>query len=252
MTVGENDSNTAELLGIRSLHGGTRLADLNSGRGVNTMPGEPDLRITAKDGSAFEVSLDGAVTVQDVLDRINAAATAAGVNVTAGLATVGNGIRIVDATGGAGTLGVEKLNLSPALDGLGLSGLTPDPAATELVGSDVHGVAPDSVFTALLDLYSALKRGDTAGITDAGGRIGTCLESMTRMRGIIGARSQTMTARLALTEDAVIATRKLLSEVKDLDYSEAVTKFQLAQTTLQANLLTGSRLLQLSLMDFVR
>jgi flagellar hook-associated protein 3 FlgL len=56
---------------------------------------------------------------------------------------------------------------------------------------------------------------------------------------------------LQLTEDAVVATRTLLSEVKDLDYTEAITRFQQAQTTLQANLMTGARLMQLSLMDYI-
>ncbi len=60
-----------------------------------------------------------------------------------------------------------------------------------------------------------------------------------------------MTMRLNLTDDAVTATQKLLSEVKDLDCTEAVTRFQQAQTTLQANLMTGSKLLQMSLMDYL-
>jgi len=67
----------------------------------------------------------------------------------------------------------------------------------------------------------------------------------------VGARSQAMHNRVAFTEDAVQATKALLSEVKDLDYTEAVTKFQQAQTALQANLLTASRMLNISLLDFL-
>ena len=61
-----------------------------------------------------------------------------------------------------------------------------------------------------------------------------------------------MITRLHRTEDAVLATKTLLSDLTDLDYTEAVTRFQQAQTALQANLLTGSRMLQISLMDFLQ
>ena len=51
-------------------------------QGVEFREGRNDLLITAKDGSSFNVNLDGSVTVLDVLDRMNAAATAA--NIMAG------------------------------------------------------------------------------------------------------------------------------------------------------------------------
>ena len=53
------------------------------------------------------------------------------------------------------------------------------------------------------------------------------------------------------TESAVLATQTFLSAIEDLDYTEAVTRFQQAQTALQANLLSGSQLLNLSLLDFI-
>ena len=49
----------------------------------------------------------------------------------------------------------------------------------------------------------------------------------------------------------MFSTQELLSEVEDLDYTEAVTKFQQAQTALQASLLTGSQILNTSLLDFL-
>ena len=52
---------------------------------------------------------DVAVTVSDVIDKINAAAAAEGVSVTASLNEAGTGIAIADATGGSGALRVEDL-----------------------------------------------------------------------------------------------------------------------------------------------
>jgi flagellar hook-associated protein 3 FlgL len=253
MSVGEagDATGTAELLGIRSFHGATGLSDLNNGAGVQFRSGKNDLMIVAKDGSSFNVSLDGSITVQDVLDKINAAATAAGVAVTASLALTGNGIRLVDGTGGAGEFSVPRADLSTAIDGLGLEKST---SGNEIVGDDVNGIEPDSVFGALIDLYQALVGGGPYAeqhITAAGARLEKFITRSIQVQGRVGARSQTMHARVELTEKAVEATRVLLSEVKDLDYTEAITRFQRAQTSLQANLMTGARLMQLSLMDYI-
>jgi flagellar hook-associated protein 3 FlgL len=251
MHIGEAGGNTATLLGIRSLYGGTKLSSLNLGKGVGQVDGD-DFQIVAKNGATVKVDIAGAKTIDDVLNAINAAAGAAGVAVTAGLAGTGNGIQITDATGGAGELSMNALNSSQALTDLGLDKTVDTPGGTVLTGRDTAGIEPDSVFTVLSDLYNALKRGDTGGITDAGGRLGNFITENTRCQGVVGARSQAMTTRLNLTDDAVTATKKMLSDVKDLDYTEAVTSFQQAQTTLQANLLTGSKLMQLSLLDFLQ
>jgi len=249
MTIAEAGGTTAGLLGIRSYYGGTLLSDMNQGRGVQIREGYDDLSIRTKSDVTFTVNLDGSQTVQDVIDKINAAATAAAVALTASLAVNGNGIRIVDATGGPNDLVISRADMSYAIDGLGLDKST---SGTEIVGDDVNGIVPDSVFTALHDLYEGLMHDDEILIGDAAGRIETFTQSASRLQGEVGARSKAMHARLDFTEDAVVSTRTLLSQVKDLDYTEAITRFQQAQTTLQANLMTGSRLMQLSLLDFIR
>ncbi len=251
MRIGESGdgSGTAELLGIRSMYAGTLLSDLNNGQGVEFRSGHNDLVITTHDGSTFEFSLEGSSTVQDVLDKITAATGGA---VTASLALTGNGIRLVDNTVGGGTFSVSRgQDLSSAIDGLGLEKST---TGNEIVGDDVNGIEPASVFSALMELYEALVTGGPEAeqqITRAGARIRDFIDHSVRVQGRVGARSQAMNTRLQLTEDAVVATQALLSEVKDLDYTEAITRFQQAQTTLQANLMTGARLMQLSLMDYI-
>ena len=248
MKIGEDGGNTAEVLGIRSMHASTLLSELNQGRGVAVNAGHNDLTIQAKNGTSFNVSLSGSRTVQDVLDKINAAAAAAGVAVSADLVNVGNGIRIADNTGGGGDLVISRADMSYAIDGLGLEQRT---SGNMIVGTDVNGKVPNSVFTALRDLYDGLMTDDTAKISDATSRVEGFMHTATRLQGTVGARSKAMTTRQQLTEDAVVATQALLSDVKDIDYTEAITRFQQAQTALQANLLTGSRLMQISLLNYL-
>lgn len=250
MRISELGGTTADSLGILTLHTGGLLADLNNGRGVSSIAGKSDFRVHSLDGTSFEVSLAGATTVQDVLDRINAAAAAAGAQVTAALNPNGPGIRLDDASGGAGTLAIERLNMSAAIDDLGLNKSAPA-GQSYLISDDVAGVRVNSAFTALSDLEAALQQDDTAAINRAAQKLEQILPNLIRIRGIVGARSKAMTDRVTFTEDAVESTKKLLSEVKDLDYTEAVTKFQQAQTALQANLMTGSRMLTISLLDYL-
>lgn len=249
MKVSELGDNTANVLGIRSYHAGTMLSGLNQGRGVQANAEGNDLNITAKNGVEFQVSLRGAVTVQDVLDKINAAAAAAGVSVVASLVTTGNGIELTDNTGGAGPLSVSRADLSYAIDGLGLEKAT---SGNSLTGDDLNGIVPDSVFTALHDLYTGLMQDDEQLIGNASNRIEGFMRHAAQMQGEVGSRSQAMNSRLIFTQTAVTGTQTLLSNVRDLDYTEAITQFQQAQTTLQANLLTGSRLMQLSLLNFLQ
>ena len=251
LTIGENGGTTAGDLGIRTFDRGTPLSSLNFGKGVTLIEGQDDLRITAQDGSTIDVNLDGAETIGDVIDLINAAAGAAGVAVNASLTQTGNGIHLADATGGADGLSIGPLNQSAAAGDLGLLGPVSSDA-TELFGADTNPTRTEGILDALIDLERALRADDTPGIVDAAGRLDELKEEVTRVHGVIGARSQAMQAKLIQTEDAVATTQIFLSRVQDLDYAEAVTQMQTAQTQLQASLQTSAILLNLSLLDFLR
>jgi len=262
MRIGENGGTDAEQLGIRSLYGGTLLSDLNSGLGVATMEGESDFRVHLTDGQSFDVDVSSAVTVQEVIDAINAAAGAVpglsvgpvpGNDFFADLTDSGNGIRLTDDLGGGGQFSIEKLNLSPAVDGLGLLDKTGSGGGpVVLVSDDANPVECEGIFGALCQLWRGLSGGDRQVVTAAGERIGELIVEVNRWQGVVGAQSRAMSERLLRTEDAVDATRIMLSGVKDVDFTEAVTRFQQAQTALEANLMTSSRMMNLSLLNFLR
>lgn len=251
MSISENGGTTAADLGLLTLAPDTPVSSLHGGRGLVLDPAADDLRITAKDGSTFDVNLDGVLTVDEVLTRINDAAVAAGVNVTAALATTGSGLVLSDGTGGAGTLSALSLNSSQAAYALGLTG-TAGGTATDLVGDNPNPVKTEGILTALVELEDALRRDDTLGISQAADRLDPFTKDVTRVHGIIGARSQSMRSHLGQMQDAAGAAGVFLSEVQDLDYAEAITRMQSAVTQLQANLRTSSLLLNVSLLDFLQ
>jgi len=84
--IGENGGQTATQLGVRSFRGDTPLAEMNFGRGVQIVEGT-DFIITRNDGVELEIDLEGAQTIDDVLERIN---TAQGNRIEARVALTGD------------------------------------------------------------------------------------------------------------------------------------------------------------------
>ncbi len=249
LTIGENGGTTADDLGIRTLRGATLLSSLNEGLGIKPVAGD-DFQITASNGSVVSVDADGAVTFQDIIDKINAAAAAAGVALTADLAATGNGIVLTDNTGGAGAFTVDRANLSNVAEDLGIL-KTAAGGSNQIVGDDVNPTKEESIFTYLIDLRNALQNNDSRGIEIAGQNVEKYTEQLTQYHGKLGFMAKGMELRKTRTEDAVVSTKALVSNIKDLDYTEAITRFQALQTTLQANLQTGAKILQTSLLNYL-
>ncbi len=264
MSVEELGGTTATELGIRSFAGSTLLSDFNEGRGVRQADGaidpitglpdpaaDRDLRITLKDGRAFEVEFEGDLTVQDALDSINAAAAAAGIapaEFTAALASTGNGIELSDATTGTTTL-VEDINNSSAATDLGIAGST---STATLSGTDRATVAVDSVFSHLMALRDALLANDERGIEFATERLEADLGRATEARADVGVRSRRLAEATAREEELGIQDMALRSSIQDLDFTAAATRFASLQQQLEAGLAGASRAVNLSLLDFLR
>lgn len=246
MTVAENGGTTATDLGVRSFGPTTPLAELNGGAGVRTVNPGPDFEITAASGANFTVSLNGAVTMQDVIDRINAAASATGV--AASFATTGNGIVLTDSSIGSGKLTVTPMNFSNAAADLGLT----TPASGNVIkGADVDQVSAQGLFANLAKLRDALNSNDQAGITAAAQGLQADHDRVVTIRGQTGAQVQELQGRTNSLQDQNVATKAMLSQLQDADYATTITKFTTLQTSLQASLESTARMLNLSLLDFL-
>ncbi|MCF7957278.1 MAG: flagellar hook-associated protein FlgL [Phycisphaerae bacterium] len=254
MTIGENGGTTASDLGVRSMTGTTKLADLNGGGGVLTrssdnIPGV--IQVTARDGSGFTVDLSTAQTVQDVMDLINADAIAAGVLLTASMATEGNGIVLTDGTGSsAQNLEVTTVSENGAFIAEQL-GLNKSVASNTLSGDDVNPISANGVFSHLIALQKAMQSKDKQAITAAAERIDRDHQQLINIRGQAGSVAQSVVQRKEHMEDNVLATQKLRSDIRDIDFTEAITRYENIYTALQANLTVGSKLNTMSLLDFL-
>ena len=253
MHIAESGGTTATDLGIRSYHASTPLAALNGGQGVEIIEGKVDLTIIDSNGATYDVNLDGATTIQDVIDKINAVTGAA---ITASLVGTGNGIRLVEAAPGAGQLRVVRPDIakSPsfAAEDLGFGDAVTVVGNGEIISRDVNGIQPNGVFSALLRLRDALIAGDQAEMTLAAAQLEDLQEAVTSTHGMVGATSQMFSRRLDELEASQAETQVRLSELVDLDYAEAITRFSQLQTALQANLSSSAQLLSISFLDYLR
>ena len=114
------------------------LSDLNGGQGLGTLG---DLTLTDGNGKSVSVNLGSAVTLQDVLDDINSQSAAANVDITAEVNAAGDGIQLVDTSGGSQPL--TAANGSDGLDTAAKLGLAtasgPGTSSTGILNSgDLH------------------------------------------------------------------------------------------------------------------
>lgn len=249
MTIAENGGTTAADLGIRSYSPNTLLSSLNNGQGVTTAAGgAADFTLTDSKGVAVQVSLAGDKTVQDVINTINSDATTAGAGVTASFSTTGNGIVLTDTAGGSGTLTLLQINSSTAAQDLGLT----SPASGNVItGTDVNPAAADGIFGDLQALENALNNNNSTAITEAAENLTNDQNNVIAVRGSVGAQVQGMQSQQTNLQAQNTATQTMLSNLQDVDYTQAITQFTTLQTALQASMESAGGVMNLSLLDFL-
>ncbi|QQE10704.1 hypothetical protein JD969_14510 [Planctomycetota bacterium] len=254
MSVGENGGTTAHDLGISTLGDSTKLETFREGLGVETVEGKSDFRVTLHDGTTFEVDVTGTDTVEDVINRINDAATTAGVAVgtdfTVGYASDGTGLTFADNTVGTEDFKIQNVNESHAAEHLGIAH-NAGPSNT-FTSEDNAKVVVDSVFTNLMDLSTALYTNDESGIVFAGDKLEQRNQEVILARGAVGVDAQQVELQIERSEDLRLAEKSMLSAIEDTNSTEAITKFQMMQVQLQATLQLGAQSMQTTLMDFLR
>lgn len=243
-SIGENGGQNATLLGLRTFTGNTLLSSLNYGQGVPVNAGQP-LAITRRDGTVASVDLSGSITVQDVITKINAVDPG---NLVASLNSVGNGISLLD-NSGAGPLSVDTGELGTAL---GLAGTEPgNNPAVPLVGKDVNPQEAGGILNILVRLEKALNNGDDATLTRLGGQITSESDRLSGVRGVVGARLQTLQNIDNSLQSQNLLTQQALSNAKDTDMASVLSELVAQQTAFEATLRIAAQTMQLSLANYL-
>jgi flagellar hook-associated protein 3 FlgL len=276
LSVSEVSGNgsTATRLGIRSFSGATRVQDLNFGRGLHVVDGvinestglydqalNDDFEITLGEGTVLRIDLrpSDLTSVQSLLDRINAQLSAglvaAGMSPTDCVATLtdgDNGIAFVQNPSFPDPIAVRALNNSRAADELGILNGTYSFASATLMGSDRAKVRVDDMFTRLIDLRDALRANSTSGITLAGEDLTTTIAALVETRGTVGGYAKRVEDAIVQEVERATTDEKSRSELRDVDFTVASSRFALLQTQLEAGLRITAMTQSRSLLDFLR
>jgi flagellar hook-associated protein 3 FlgL len=254
-SIGENGGTTATDLGIRTMTGSTLLSSLNLGQGVpvnatdssgNPLPA--NLEIQRRSGTTVEVNLQGASTVQDVLNDINAVDPG---KLVASLNSVGNGISIVDNDGTS--TGPLTITSNPISQALGIAGTQSSTDPTQpLVGTDVNPQQANGVFNLLSQLQTALQSNNNTELTRLQPLLQQEIARVSNVQGTVGSREQLLAQVQTQATTVQTNLQAALSSQKDVNMATAITQLTQLQTSMQATLQVAASSMQMSIFNYLQ
>ncbi len=198
---------------------------------INNNNGLPQgtFRIFQGDSSAVIDTSDPAiVTVQDLIDRINTS----GLTVTASINAAGTGIQIAN-NDPTRTLMINNDGVERVASKLGITG------AADVLGS-------------MMLLTQALRDDDSEIVQSLVGTMGDALTVVLNERAAAGAKVIHMETTLNRLEEYEVYYTKLLSDVEDADLTKLITDLAMQENAYNAALNSAAKILQPSLLDFIR
>lgn len=238
LTVSEVDGGTTALsLGIvGSKDGNIEGADLNAALSTSTLISElnggdgltlGDINIV-NGASSGAVSLSSATTIAEVISLINNA----GYNVTASIDSAGNSLQVI--SNSSSTIAVvNNVGTDTTAEELGIGG-------------------GRNVINTLMKLRQAMKYDDTYAILGSLANLDSGLESINESRAIYGAVTRRMNSTKETHQQSIVNQKDQISNIEGADLVEAASEFAAMETALQASLSSTARIIQPSLLDFLR
>ena len=200
-----------------------------------------DLAVNGGPASTISIAAGNYTSIDDLVGAVNAGIAASPLNGTVTARVSGNNVEFVSGLSGAASAVTISNDANGVLTDFGFN-----PAGQSAVGAnastfinvdgtpkDMGAVYDKTVNDVLVDIDAAYKK-----IGEAEARVGS------RGRALDDQQSQ--------NEKYVLDTETTLSQTQDLDYAEAITRFNLQNTTLQAAQQSFAKIQSLSLFDYIR
>ena len=119
-------------------------------------------------------------------------------------------------------------------------------------GPEVFGSGSDGLFAVLKDLADGIRVGDTASTRDNLTKLDNASNIMKTTHSDIGARYNRLTQMKQSAQDRLLTVTSQLSDIEDVDLPKTIMEMQLQQTSYQAALAASAKVIQPSLIDFLR
>jgi flagellar hook-associated protein 3 FlgL len=204
------------------------------------------------DGATTLVDLSAATTVEQVISAIDTQVN--GVN--ASINADGTAIDI-ESEFFSSSLSVADVGLSDIATTLGFAQTRSSDNAADFDAAapgTVNEVASSNIFLTFSLLLQELQNAspNVGALNDILNRFDTDLVSISNNRSIVGSRINRLESTTDRYDAFEVFLTTLLSENEDADLAETVTQLSTQSNVLQASLAAGARLIQPSLLDFLR
>jgi flagellar hook-associated protein 3 FlgL len=128
-----------------------------------------------------------------------------------------------------------------------------DQDAAAAFGPNAPGSPPTGdVFADLAQLADALSAGDLSGVRDGLDALDKGLARMTAALADVGTRANRLNRAIQSAKDSTLAQTQSLTEVENVDLAAATVELKMHEVAYQAALGATSRVIQPSLLDFLR
>jgi flagellar hook-associated protein 3 FlgL len=122
----------------------------------------------------------------------------------------------------------------------------------DVTGPEAFGFGDDSLFSVLKDISDTIRSGDHAALTGNLGRLDTASNTMKTAVSEIGARYNRIEQAKESALDRLLSVTSQLSDIEDIDLPKTIMEMHLQQTSYQAALAASAKVIQPSLIDFLR
>lgn len=116
------------------------------------------------------------------------------------------------------------------------------------VADKIEGVG---FFAVIDDFVTSLRHSDTTNIQRALGEITQLHDGLALAIGKVGSEIQSVETQMDISADSRLRMQSLLSDEEDLDYAEAITRFNQEMTRLEATQTSFAKVAQLSLFEYL-
>jgi flagellar hook-associated protein 3 FlgL len=221
--IGTKDGNIEGKDLNTALSTSTKVSELNGGQGLTL----GDINIINGAASGV-ISLSSATTLADVISLINNSSH----NVTASIDSAGNSLQITSNSSSTIAI-VSNVGTDTTAEELGIGG-------------------GKNVINTLIKLKQAMEYDDTFAILGSLANLDSGLESINEARAIYGAVTRRINSTEGTHQENLVNHNDQISNIEGADLVEAASKFTAMQTALQASLSSTARMIQPSLLDFLR
>ncbi|MEU7903095.1 flagellar hook-associated protein FlgL [Actinoplanes sp. NPDC049118] len=119
-------------------------------------------------------------------------------------------------------------------------------------GPDVFGTGPDQLFAVLEGISASLRANDVTALRTGQGKLDDASGLIKQTLSDVGARYNRLSQMRESALDRQVTLKSQISDVEDIDLPQTIMEMQLQETAYQAALAATAKVIQPSLIDYLR